>query len=101
MVMIAMLKGKPLINIEGDRAITPRNPQRSLPNIPLKSAMRTAPTTVVVTHVAANKSTFNQGNGRADSSTKTSAKRVNILSIKCFDAQLQRLQVFAKLKPHC
>jgi hypothetical protein len=44
--------------------------------------------------------TFSQGNARRLAATNKSAGRVNVLSMKRFDERLQRLQVFAGLKPH-
>src|SRR5437870_5454873 len=99
MVMIAMLKGNPLIRREGDHTIERTNAKTLLWNVPLKSAMRIAPTMVVVTHVSANSRTFSQGNGRAVSSANT-AGREKVLSMKAFDERLQRLQIFAGLEPH-
>jgi hypothetical protein len=96
--MIDRLNGKPLINMDGERKTEVKNTKTLPLSFPLKSAIRTVPTRVVVMHVIANKTTFNQGNGRVDSSAKTSADRVNELSMKCFDERLQRLQVFTRLK---
>src|SRR5579884_3460081 len=100
MVMMAILKGKPLINMAGERTAESKKEIALLPSVPLKSAISTVPTSVVVTQVAANRTTLIQGNGRASSSAKTSTGRENKLSMKRLDGQLQRLQVFAGLEPH-
>ncbi len=100
--MMAMLKGKPLTSIDGDRSMDAKNPATFSGSRSLKSAMRTVPTMVVVRHVSAKRTTLIQGNGREESSAvNNSAGRVNVLSMKRLTRDLQRLQVFAGLKSHC
>src|SRR5438105_1743837 len=98
--MIAILNGKPLISIDGDLSMEPRKTDTLSLREPLKSAMRTVPTIVVVRQVRPNRIRFTHGNGRTRSSANIAGSG-NVLSMRSFDVRLQRLQVFAGLKSHC
>src|SRR6185436_3627097 len=105
MVMMAMLKGNPLISLDGFLATEPRKPEKLSPRVFVKSAISAVPTIVVVIQVRTKRTTLIQGNGRGGASANNSTGGVKVLSMKLLKTkscdELQRLQVLTGLESHC
>jgi hypothetical protein len=104
MLMIAKLKGAPLISTEGERQISMKTELGLPESVSRKPAIRNVPTMSVLKHVSMNMMRFTHGNFSGEGLRRTGAPSAvapaGWLKLLSMNPGLTRLQVLAGLEPN-